>query len=152
MGKRFKLESVLNHRRYLEDRAQSLFAESSRRWNEARRGLDGLRQNRSQYAGELKNKIHADATADDLLRYHRFLGRLDSEIKAQKVVVEELAADREDKRSRLMEALKDRKAIEKLKERYLEKEARRDHVQEQKVLNDAALHRFQGNSDPSGHA
>ena len=149
MAKRFKLESVLNHRKHLEDSAQINFAESSRRWDQARRVLEDLRQNRSQYERELKIKMGAEATADELQRYHHYLGRLDREIEAQRGRVENLAAEREDKRAQLMEALQNRKVIEKLKARFLESEARRGQVQEQKHLNEAALHRFQGKADPS---
>ena len=152
MAAYFRLESVLRHRKHLEDNAQKLFSDSSRRWEQARHVLDGKRHSRYQYERERKSKMNADATADELLRYHRYLGRLDSEIEAQRVLVENLAAEREEKRAQLMEALKNRRVIDKLKERFLENEARRGEAQEQKALNEAAIHRFQGNAERNGGA
>jgi hypothetical protein len=42
-----------------------------------------------------------------------------------------------------MTALKDRKVIEKLKERYLADEEKKERDMEQKLVNDVAISRFQ---------
>lgn len=146
MAPRFKLESVLQHRKHLEECAQQKFSDATRRWDQARHGLDGMRHKRSQYDRALKIKMNAAVTADELLRFHRYLGRLDSEIEAQTALVEKLAAEREARREQLNTALQNRKVIEKLKERFVAKTTRQGLAQEQKILNEVALHRFQGES------
>jgi flagellar export protein FliJ len=54
-----------------------------------------------------------------------------------------LATDKEKKRKALMTALKDRKVIEKLKERYLADEDKKERDMEQKLINDVAISRYQ---------
>ena len=146
MAPRFKLEPVLKHRQHLEDLAQTAFSDASRRWEEARQVLDGMRANRFNYECELNSKMNAAIMADELLRYQRYLGRLDQEIEAQTALLDNLAVEREAKREQLKAALQNRKVIEKLKERFLERTTRQGLAQEQKILDEAALHRFQGES------
>ena len=148
MAERFKLETVLKHRKHLEEIAHKVFGEASRKWNDARKTLDSMTRNRLKYQHELRHKMNAEAVAGELLLYHRYLDRLQNEIEAQNDLVESLAVEREEKRAQLLVALKNRKIIEKLKERYREQEAQRAQRQEQKHLNEAALNRYQGQSGP----
>ncbi len=149
MVARFKLESVLKHRRHLEDDAQRAFSATNRKWDEARRVLDGMRRNRGQYEQDLKNHMLNNAAAGELVLYHRYLGRLDMEIEDQQMLVNELEAKREKKRGLLLTALKNRKMIEKLKEGFIQKHARRRQIQEQQLMNEAAISRYKGNPEAS---
>ncbi len=149
MAERFKLETVLKHRKHLEEKAQQVFAKSSRRWDRARQALEVLTHNRQQYQQELNRKMREDAAAGELILYHRYLNRLAREIEAQDALVEELAAQKEEHRAQLVVALKDRKIIERLKERFLESEARKTREGEQKQINEAAVNRYKTRSGPS---
>ena len=137
------MESVLRHRKHLEEAAQMAFAAALRRLNQARRALEDLIRNQQAYQQELKRKMQANARADELVRYHRYLGRLDREIGSQTDIVEALEVEKEEKRAALLAALKDRKVLEKLKAHYLETEARGQRAQEQKLMNEAAVNRYQ---------
>lgn len=143
MAEPFRMESVLRHRKHLEDAAQTAFAASLRQWVQARRTLEDLSRKRQQYQQELKRKMQANARADELVRYQRYLGRLDQEIESQAGIVEALEVEKEEKRAALLAALKDCKVLEKLKAHYLETEARDQRAQEQKLMNEAAVNRFQ---------
>ncbi len=143
MAEPFKLESVLRHRKHLEEAAQAAFAASLRRWTQARRALEELIRNRQAYQQELKHKMQANARADILVCYHRYLSRLDKEIESQASTVEALAVAKEEKRTALLGALKERKVLEKLKAHYLETEARSERAQEQKQMNEAGVNRYQ---------
>jgi flagellar FliJ protein len=137
------MESVLRHRKHLEEAAQMAFAAALRRLTQARRALEDLIRNQQAYQQELKRKMQANARADELVRYHRYLGRLDREIGSQTDIVEALEVEKEEKRAALLAALKDRKVLEKLKAHYLETEARGQRAQEQKLMNEAAVNRYQ---------
>ncbi len=143
MAEQFRMAGVLRHRKYLEEVAQTAFAAALRQWSQARRALADLTRNRKQYQQELKHKMQANARADELMRYHRYLRRLDKEIASQAGIVEALAVAKEDKRKALLAALKDRKIIEKLKARHMAAEACHERTQEQKRMNEAAVNRFQ---------
>ncbi len=141
MAERFKLESVLRHRKHLEEIAQKVFSESRRKWDRARGALEAMTRNRRQYRRELKIKMAAATGTGELLLYHRYLGRLEKEIAAQNALVEVLATEKEEKRTQLLVALKNRKMIEKLKDRQMQEAAHQAQTQEQKHLDESAVNR-----------
>jgi flagellar FliJ protein len=139
----FKLEAVLTHRRHQEQSAQKIFADAARELSRARQALADMEKVRVQYRRAMRLKQDSNGSAMELVLYTRYLARLDREIDDQQHTVETLAADKEKKRKALMTALKDRKVIEKLKERYLADEEQKERYMEQKLVNDVAISRYQ---------
>ncbi|MBL0714382.1 MAG: flagellar FliJ family protein, partial [Desulfosarcina sp.] len=115
------------------------------------KALEVMERRQRQYQQDLKSKMQNDGAADELFLYHRYLGRLGKEISSQAGLANELEAEKEEKRAQLLVALKNRKIIERLKERYLETEARKTRDQEQKLLNEVAANRYlAGRVNPCG--
>jgi flagellar FliJ protein len=139
----FKLEAVLTHRQHQEESARKVFADAARELNRARQVLMDMEKVRAQYRRAMRLKQDNNGSAMELILYTRYLARLASEIDEQQHTIETLAADKEEKRMTLMTALKDRKVIEKLKERYLADEEKKERDMEQKLVNDVAISRFQ---------
>jgi flagellar FliJ protein len=143
VARSFRLESVLNHRRYKEETARKVFADAVRELSRQQRRLAAMETTRTQYQRALRRKQENGGTVAEILLYTRYLTRLDAEIRSQQKIIATKARDKEKKRQALMTTLKDRKVIEKLKEHYqsdLEAEERRA---EQKLLNEAAISRYQ---------
>ncbi len=143
MARPFKLEAVLTHRQHQEESARKVFADAARELNRARQVLTDMEKVRTQYRRAMRLKQDNNGSAMELILYTRYLARLASEIDEQQHTIETLAADKEEKRKMLMTALKDRKVIEKLKERYLADEEKKERDMEQKLVNDVAISRFQ---------
>jgi len=139
----FKLEAVLTHRQHQEESARKVFADAARELSRARQVLTDMETVRAQYQRAMRLKQDNNGSAMELILYTRYLARLASEIDEQQHTVETLAADKEEKRMTLMTALKDRKVIEKLKERYLADEEKKERDMEQKLVNDVAISRYQ---------
>jgi len=139
----FKLEAVLTHRQHQEESARKVFADAARELSRARQVLTDMETVRAQYRRAMRLKQDNNGSAMELILYTRYLARLASEIDEQQHTVETLAADKEEKRMTLMTALKDRKVIEKLKERYLADEEKKERDMEQKLVNDVAISRYQ---------
>lgn len=137
------MEGVLRHRKHKEEEAQAAFAASLRQWTQARRLLEDLIRKQNQYRREFRRKVQGQATADEFVLYHRYLGRLQKEIASQIGIVEAMAITKEEKRTQLVAALKDRQVLEKLKEHHLEAEARHRRRREQKRMNEAAVSGYQ---------
>ncbi len=150
MAERFKMEGVLRHRKHREEEAQAAFAASLRQWTQARRALEELIRKQKLYRRALKQKIQDHATADEFVLYHRYLDRLGKEIESQIANVEAMAIAKEEKRSQLVTALRDRKVLEKLKEHHLEAAARHRRAHEQNLINEAAVNRYQRKQRQSG--
>jgi len=138
----FKLEAVLNQRQHQEESARKIFADAARALRQAQAALSDMENTRAQYRRALRRKQDNSDCAMELILYTRYLGRLESEIREQQHVTDELAKDKENKRAALMTTLKDRKIIEKLKERYLADVAKEERDSEQKLLNDVAISRY----------
>jgi len=139
----FKLEAVLTHRQHQEESARKVFADAARELSRARQVLTDMERVRAQYRRAMRLKQDNNGSAMELVLYTRYLARLASEIDEQQQTIETLAADKEEKRMTLMTALKDRKVIEKLKERYLADEEKKERDMEQKLVNDVAISRYQ---------
>ena len=143
MGRPFKLEAVLKHRQYKEESARKNFAEAVRELKRQQGTLAAMRATYEQYCQALRVRQDSGGSANSILLYARYLARLDSEIHAHQKIVATLARDTESKRQALMASLKDRKIIEKLKERHFFELDREERQAEQKLLSDVAISRHQ---------
>jgi flagellar protein FliJ len=139
----FKLEAVLTHRQHQEESARKIFADAARALSCARQTLTDMETVCTQYRRAMRLKQDSNGSAMELILYTRYLARLAAEIDEQQHTIETLAEDKEKKRRTLMAALKDRKMIDKLKERYLADEEKKERDMEQKMVNDVAISRYQ---------
>ena len=143
MAGSFKLEAVLQHRRYREDSARQRLAEAARALSAARRDLAQQEKVHAEYGRALRLKQSSNGSVPELLMYTRYLARLAADIQGQRQVVHGHVQEKETRRRELMACAKDRKAIEKLKERHLAEMDRQERDHEQKLLNDVAISRYQ---------
>lgn len=112
----FALQPVLEHRKRIEDQKQQALATRQRAWEDARRELDRLNDEFRSNSRELRER-HIEFDVEELRLRYAHLQFLDRMIDAQiKVVAErQVALDRA--RKDLIAASKDRKVVDKLKER-----------------------------------
>lgn len=143
LSRPFKLQAVLNQRQHREESARIILADAARELRRAQKALSDMENIRAQYGRAMRLKQDNNESAMELILYTRYLGRLDSEICEQRQLIDTLVKDKEDKRCALMATLKDRKVIEKLKERYLADMEKKERDVEQKLLNDVAISRYQ---------
>lgn len=121
---KFKLKPVLDYRRSIEDRMMTAFAEKARRLEMEKETLEGLRRKKSSLVRRFGDMQKKTMKADDVARLVSFLDRLREEERAQEARVRDAAAEAEERRKELLEAVKQRKVLEILKERQ-----ERDHRQ-----------------------
>jgi flagellar FliJ protein len=143
VGRPFKLQAVLNQRQHREECARKVLAEAVRALRQAEKTLADIENVRACYRKTMRLKQANSAAAMEIMLYMRFLERLDKEIAAQQQVVDKLVQEKESKRQALMSTLKDRKVMEKLKDRYLADLEQKERENEQKLLNEAAINRYQ---------
>ena len=143
MARPFKLEAVLNHRRHREETARRVFADAVRELRRQEGMLAEMEKTRRHYQQALRARRKDGGAAVEILLYSRYLKRLDAEIDTQLTMVRTLRQDRAKKRLALMATLKDRKVMEKLKEHHLSQVNKEERDMEQKLLNDAAISRYQ---------
>ncbi|HEV8377223.1 MAG TPA: flagellar export protein FliJ [Tepidisphaeraceae bacterium] len=137
---KFQLEGVLEHRKNLEEEKQralaAILAEMQRLKNEladldqtARTAISDLRQNR--LTG------HLDLTF--LAAHRRFTGSIQRKAIAIAQKMALVLRQIDEARAALAEAAKQRKVIEKLRERQLERWQSQQHRQEMEELDDIGM-------------
>ena len=112
----FALQPVLEHRKRIEDQKQQTMALRQRAWDEAKRELDRLHDEFRAHARELRER-HGDFEVEELRVRYAHLQFLDRTIDAQIKILAERQVALERARRDLVEASKDRKIVDKLKER-----------------------------------
>lgn len=140
----FKLETLLEIRRRKEEEASILLLQARNRLNEAKQVLTKLCTQQKELWSEFRLKQQAgELVVIEYQMWHRFFAFLKKEIENQQVVVEGLTKEAVAALKELEIALKNRKAVEKLKERRLEEYRLAVQAEEQKILDEIAITRYQ---------
>lgn len=133
---RFSLEPVLDHRERIEDEKLQAFGERRRALADAQDELARLNGEFKRYSDALRDG-HRTLATEELRWHYAHLEYLDRRITMQHAVVSQRRVEAERARVELVGASKDRKVIEKLKEKKLGEHRTLEAALEQKDLDDA---------------
>jgi flagellar FliJ protein len=143
---RFELEGVLSYRRMIEEEAHREFLLAQQRLDLAGEALARLFLYRTEAQGDLAGREGGSFDVAEVLRYHDYLKGLVERIAEAQVELAGLERERNARRSVLSQASRDRKVIEKVRDRR--RQAWRSDVErdEQKETDEvgAQLHRRVG--------
>ncbi len=137
----FALQPVLDHRKRIEDEKQLVVAQRKRALDEAERELERLNEEFRVHAAMLRDK-HKKLETRELQSIYAHLQFLDRCIVAQIRIVAERRVALDRARAELLEASKEKKVVEKLKERRREAYVKEEQRVEQKELDDGNARRF----------
>ena len=140
-GFTFRLETVLQHRRRIEEDCQRELAAALAGLTQEKRVLAGIEASRDRGREEFQQKLKSNMTASEMLLYQRYFDQLAFDIADQKREVAEAAQLFEKRRSELVAALKKRKVLDKLKENQMTAAAKKGLKQEQDFMNEMAVTR-----------
>ncbi len=138
---RFALQPVLQQRERVEDQKQQVVAQRKRAVDQAEAELKRLNEEFRESALALRSK-HKGFDAEELRLHYAHLQFLDRTIVAQIAVVAERRVALDRARQELLEASKDRKVVEKLKERRREAFVAEEARVEQNELDDGNARRY----------
>ncbi|MGB4008599.1 MAG: flagellar export protein FliJ [Bacillota bacterium] len=116
----FKLQPVLDHRRRLEDQAKQEFAKAQSRELEARQVLADMEWNFGEGQSEMAEAARDDIDLAEVSACQRYLNRLRTAMLEQNDLVATLHLTSEEKRTGVVDGMKARKIVEKLKEKEYE--------------------------------
>lgn len=142
---KFSLEPVLDQRERIEEEKQLAFAARRRELQAAQAELDRL-DGQFRLNSDRLRRDHKTLAAGDLCAHYAHLEYLDRAITMQHGVLSQCRFAVERARVDLLEAGKERKVIEKLKERRLGEYRQLAAAQEQKDLDDSNNRRFARNA------
>lgn len=138
----FKLQTVLDHRQYIEDRLQKELADIRRQRDDARQLLAALRCKAADTAAALKREQGDGLTSDRVVAYHAYIKRLDGDIAGQEKAVGAIEERERMKQSDLLEAVKKRQILEKLKEKELRRYRLVVQRKEMQFIDEVAVNQF----------
>ena len=146
----FRLQPVLEHRRRLEDQAKLELARAKIAERQARDVLSSMEIAFGDGQSDMADARRDEIDASEVAVYQRYLDRLKQDIAEQGSVVTTLHSCSEERRSEVMDGMKARKVVEKLKERQYQQyriEANRD---EQKQVDEFATTRYNRSKTHTG--
>lgn len=128
----FRLQPVLNIRNQQEENLKNEMGKAIQKLEEEKQKLHSLEDKESQIVDEF-NKKTKKTTVKSLLQFNDYIGFLKSDIMTQKENVNKAAVNVDKVRGDLIKAVKNRKIMDKLKEKKKE-----EYVQEEKKLEHKA--------------
>ena len=134
----FRFETVLAQRRHVEESFQKELAEARQQLSAAQAVLREAKETRRQCMREMRRKQRDRFRADDILLYYPYLERLTQEIELHMKSV--AAAERKvaQRRQALLEAMKKRKILDKLKEKQFQTHLKAEAGREQRFTDESA--------------
>lgn len=139
---RFPLEPVLTHREFTEERLQTELGALKKSVADEKRRMRAYRKAKNTFVGELKQKQKRGVTVSEILLYVSFVERLSKDIEKQKEKVAEVEKRLEQGLADLIEAKKEKKTLEQIKNKNLEAYKHELLKREQTFLNEVATTRF----------
>jgi flagellar FliJ protein len=122
----FKLQPLLNHRQHQEELLQKQLADVRRKLTLEQDRLHRKERAKQEHVHTLHQKQAVGCTVTDSLLYVNYIQQLSRDIEQQRQRVQQAEKKVRRKRRELIEAVKKRKTLEKLKEKgqqaYLEKQ------------------------------
>ncbi len=140
----FSLEALLSHRKTIEESLQKELADLQRLRQEKINKRANFEKKREKIMIELEEKNGTGITAGYNIVYHNFIQRLNAGIDQQNQGLFEIGKEIENKRINLLDAAKNRKALEKLKEKRLQAYIRKLSHKEQLFMDEVAVNNFTG--------
>ena len=140
----FRLQSVLDVRQALKEKALVAFFDEGRRLAREEEILTALLQDRESHVDQLREAANRTLRVSHVAVLVSYLEILRQRIDAQKIVISEASRALEEKRAELIEAAKKKKIMETLKENQLAEYRWETLTRERKELDELAVLRFAG--------
>ncbi|MCU0590668.1 MAG: flagellar export protein FliJ [Desulfobacterales bacterium] len=134
----FRFETLLNVRRHAEECLQKELSEARQALTDEQSVLRDKKNARRQCLQEQRRKQHRGFRGPDMLLFGNYLQRLERDIDAQQKRVATAERRVGQKRQALIEAMKKRKIIEKIKEKDRDSHLRALAELERKFIDEAA--------------
>jgi len=114
---RFNLETLLKYRTMLEERAALEFSEKVRVLEKEKKILEDITRERGAVMLQFLEKQRGDLSSADVATFVSYIHELKRRQQEQDAIVRRAAAETEQKRRALVEAMKKRKVMETLREK-----------------------------------
>lgn len=139
---KFSLQSLLNHRKHIEENLDKELGRIKRAVNNEKRRLESIRKEKIKCREELQKKQGDGKKVNEIILCLNYLDKLSKDIDKQKRCVRDVEKEYDIKRSELIEAMKKRKTLDRLKEKEMKAFNYSEMKVEQDIMNEVAANRF----------
>lgn len=139
---KFSLQSLLNHRKHIEENLEKELGRIKRAVNNEKRRLKNIIKEKIKYRKELKKNQSDGKKVNEIILYFNYLDKLSKDIGKQKRCLKDVEKEYNIKRSELIEAMKKRKTLERLKEKEMKAFNYSEMKVETNIMNEVAANRF----------
>lgn len=147
----FRLQQYLGIKEQIEDQKELEYAKALRKVEEEKALLNEMYAQMESAINGLRDSIKKAITPIDIRRYNNSIERLKHHIKVQ---IERLAAAEafaEEKRQELVQAMKERKALETVKENSREEFLRETDIMERKEVDELVSFKYTDKLQAASH-
>jgi flagellar FliJ protein len=141
---KFKLQSVLDYRLNIEEKILNEFSELKREQDRQKAILAALRSEKESKVADLRNTNSSTVKAEDISSILDYVKHLREREKMQEEVSRRAKEAAEEKRKELVEAVKNRKVMENLKEKHEAEYIKNMNDTEQKTSDEMFVLKFGG--------
>jgi flagellar protein FliJ len=143
----FRLQSVLDVRQALEEKALVAFSDERGRLTREEEILSALLRERAGHVDELREASHHPLRAEQITLLVSYLDLLRKKIETQQEAVRQATLAVETRRAELLEAVTKKKVMERLKEKQLAEFHWETRLRERRDLDEMAVLRFAGSEE-----
>ncbi|MBW2252341.1 MAG: flagellar export protein FliJ [Deltaproteobacteria bacterium] len=139
---KFSLQSLLNHRKHIEENLDKELGRIKRAVNNEKRRLENIKTEKLKCTKELPKKQGDGKKVNEIILCFNYLDKLSKDIDKQKRCLNDVEKEYDIKRNELIEAMKKRKTLEQLKEKDMKAFNYSKMKVEQDIMNEVAANRF----------
>lgn len=138
----FKMQQLLNIKTQIEESIKNDLGKAVKEIEKQKKILKELQDKKRDYLKDIKEKMISGISVQKMKEFNAFISALENKIIYQKKVVNdvEIAADKI--RERLVEIMKERKMLEKLKEKKLQEFKHEEQKKEELALGEVASYKY----------
>ncbi len=138
----FSLEVLLNYRKNKEERLAKELAEIKNQINQKKAKIDMLEEEKKDILHTLRKNQRESNVIWDIVSLFHYMTILERRVKSAKEDLDAINIQYQIKHKQLIEAAKERKILEKLKERWQQLKQRSLFRKEQYFLDEVAINGF----------
>ena len=138
----FRLQQYLRVKEQIEEQKELEYAKALRLVAEEKAKLAEMRQNLAETVESLRKAVSKSIAPMEIRRYNNTIERLKHNIKVQEERVRAAEAHAEEKRQELVQAMKERKALEIVKENQHEEFMREADLAERKQVDELVSFKY----------
>ena len=139
MAYKFKFEGLLSYRKHLKELAEVELSREQFKLRDNQDLLDNIKEDLQEAGRDLATGLRGTLSSDSIINYSEYISAQEIKITLQEIEILKHEAMVEEKRKALLEATKQFKIIEKLREKDSKKWKHKQLRREQQEMNETAI-------------